>query len=129
MQYNVDAIHPGFGFLSERADFAKAVSDSGIIWIGPSPVAIEMMGDKMTARKTMKAANVPVIPGEEIDFEDEEKMITAIRQASERVGYPLLLKASSGGGGKGNAQSRGSRPIGRSNQRRQTRSNCRIRRW
>ena len=101
MQYNVDAIHPGFGFLSERADFAKAVSDSGIIWIGPSPVAIEMMGDKMTARKTMKAANVPVIPGEEIDFEDEEKMITAIRQASERVGYPLLLKASSGGGGKG----------------------------
>ena len=73
MQYNADAIHPGFGFLSERADFAKAVSDSGIIWIGPSPVAIEMMGDKMTARKTMKAANVPVIPGEEIDFKMKKK--------------------------------------------------------
>ena len=60
-----------------------------------------MMGDKMTARMTMKAAGVPVIPGEEIDSEDEEIMIAAIERASERVGYPLLLKASSGGGGKG----------------------------
>ena len=100
-KHGADAIHPGFGFLSERADFAKAVLDAGITWIGPSPLAIEMMGDKMTARKTMKAAGVPVIPGEEIDFEDETKMIEAIVQASTRVGYPLLLKASSGGGGKG----------------------------
>ena len=100
-QYGVDAIHPGFGFLSERADFAKAVKDAGITWIGPSPKAIEMMGDKMTARRTMKAAGVPVIPGEEIEFEDEHKMIQAIVAASERVGYPLMLKASSGGGGKG----------------------------
>lgn len=99
--HGADAIHPGFGFLSERADFARAVLDAGITWIGPSPLAIEMMGDKMTARKTMKAAGVPVIPGEEIDFEDETKMIEAIVQASTRVGYPLLLKASSGGGGKG----------------------------
>ena len=100
-EYGADAIHPGFGFLSERADFARAVLEAGITWIGPSPLAIEMMGDKMTARKTMKAAGVPVIPGEEIDFEDEAKMIEAIVQASTRVGYPLLLKASSGGGGKG----------------------------
>ena len=100
-EHGADAIHPGFGFLSERADFARAVLDSGITWIGPSPLAIEMMGDKMTARKTMKAAGVPVIPGEEIDFEDETQMIEAIVQASTRVGYPLLLKASSGGGGKG----------------------------
>ena len=99
--HGADAIHPGFGFLSERADFARAVLDAGITWIGPSPLAIEMMGDKMTARKTMKAAGVPVIPGEEIDFEDETNMIEAIVQASTRVGYPLLLKASSGGGGKG----------------------------
>ena len=96
-----DAIHPGFGFLSERADFAQAVIDAGINWIGPSPKAIEMMGDKMTARLTMKAAGVHVIPGEEIDSEDEDSMISAIESASQRVGYPLLLKASSGGGGKG----------------------------
>ena len=100
-QHDVDAIHPGFGFLSERADFAQAVIDAGVTWIGPSPEAIEMMGDKMTARMTMKAAGVPVIPGEEIDSEEEEIMIAAIERASERVGYPLLLKASSGGGGKG----------------------------
>ena len=100
-KYGADAIHPGFGFLSERADFAQAVIDAGINWIGPSPHAIEMMGDKMTARMTMKAAGVPVIPGEEIESEDEAGMISAIVAASERVGYPLLLKASSGGGGKG----------------------------
>ncbi len=96
-----DAIHPGFGFLSERADFARAVTQAGIQWIGPSPSAIERMGDKMTARKTMRDAGVPVIPGEEIEEEDEQEALVAIQQASTRVGYPLLLKASSGGGGKG----------------------------
>ncbi len=100
-QYGADAIHPGFGFLSERADFAQAVIDAGISWIGPSSKAIEMMGDKMTARTTMKAAGVPVIPGEEIEEEDEYEALIAIKSASERVGFPLLLKASSGGGGKG----------------------------
>jgi len=100
-EYGADAIHPGFGFLSERADFAQAVIDSGISWIGPSPRAIEMMGDKMTARTTMKAAGVPVIPGEEIEEEDEHEALIAIKNASVRVGFPLLLKASSGGGGKG----------------------------
>ena len=96
-----DALHPGFGFLSERADFARAVSEAGIQWIGPSPNAIERMGDKMSARITMRNAGVPVIPGEEIETEDEEEALIAIEQASTRVGYPLLLKASSGGGGKG----------------------------
>ncbi len=96
-----DAVHPGFGFLSERADFARAVTQAGIQWIGPSPSAIERMGDKMTARKTMRDAGVPVIPGEEIEEEDEQEALTAIQHASTRVGYPLLLKASSGGGGKG----------------------------
>ena len=96
-----DAVHPGFGFLSERADFARAVTQAGIQWIGPSPSAIERMGDKMTARKTMRDAGVPVIPGEEIEEEDENEALVAIQQASTRVGYPLLLKASSGGGGKG----------------------------
>jgi len=96
-----DGIHPGFGFLSERADFAQAVMDAGLVWIGPSPHAIEQMGDKMTARKTMKAAGVPVIPGEEVETEDEAEALIALKEAAERVGYPLLLKASSGGGGKG----------------------------
>jgi len=96
-----DALHPGFGFLSERAEFARAVSQAGIQWIGPSPNAIERMGDKMSARITMREAGVPVIPGEEIETENEEEALIAIEQASTRVGYPLLLKASSGGGGKG----------------------------
>ena len=100
-QNGADSIHPGFGFLSERADFAQAVIDAGLNWIGPSPMAIEKMGDKMTARITMKAAGVPVIPGEEIQENDEEEALISIKVASKRVGFPLLLKASSGGGGKG----------------------------
>ena len=95
------AIHPGFGFLSERAEFATAVQAAGLKWIGPSAMAIEKMGDKMTARQTMRAAGVPVIPGEEVEESDEDSALEALRQAAERVGYPLLLKASSGGGGKG----------------------------
>ena len=95
------AIHPGFGFLSERAEFATAVQAAGLTWIGPSAMAIEKMGDKMTARQTMRAAGVPVIPGEEVEESDEDSALEALRQAAERVGSPLLLKASSGGGGKG----------------------------
>lgn len=95
------AVHPGFGFLSERADFARAVKSAGLVWIGPSAEAIEKMGDKMTARQTMRAAGVPVIPGEEVEEDDEAAALEALREASTRVGYPLLLKASSGGGGKG----------------------------
>ncbi|MGB1955740.1 MAG: acetyl-CoA carboxylase biotin carboxylase subunit [Candidatus Poseidoniaceae archaeon] len=96
-----DAIHPGFGFLSERAEFAQAVMDAGLIWIGPSPQAIEQMGDKMSARQIMKQAGVPVIPGVEIEEEDEERALQDIHQAALETGYPLLLKATAGGGGKG----------------------------
>ena len=101
LQTGANAIHPGFGFLSERAEFARAVGEAGLVWIGPSAEAIENMGDKMTARQTMRAAGVPVIPGEEVEEADEAVALVALKEASERVGYPLLLKASSGGGGKG----------------------------
>ena len=91
-----DSIHPGFGFLSERADFAQVVMDAGLIWVGPSPEAITKMGDKMTARITMKQAGVPVIPGEEVSGGLDE-----VLEAAPSIGYPLLLKATAGGGGKG----------------------------
>ena len=91
-----DSIHPGFGFLSERADFANSVIAAGLIWIGPSAEAITNMGDKMAARMTMKDAGVPVIPGEEV-----EGGLAEIIEVAPSVGYPLLLKATAGGGGKG----------------------------
>lgn len=96
-----EAIHPGYGFLSERPDFAKAVVDSNLVWIGPSPKSIEIMGDKISARNKMLDSGVPIIPGEEIFIEQDEDYIGPLAAAAARVGYPLLLKASAGGGGKG----------------------------
>jgi len=95
------AIHPGFGFLSERADFANAVKAAGLIWIGPPAGAIETMGDKISARRRMIESGVPVIPGEEIAISESVDHLGALAAAAARVGYPLLLKASAGGGGKG----------------------------
>ena len=92
-----DAIHPGYGFLSENAEFARRVNEAGIKFIGPSPEAILSMGDKVTARKIMMAAGVSVVPGTNENLESEEDII---RVASE-IGYPLMIKASAGGGGKG----------------------------
>ncbi len=96
-----DAIHPGYGFLSERADFARAVESAGLVWIGPPAEAIETMGDKISARTLMIESGVPVIPGEEIAVEDGADHLGALATSAARVGYPLLLKASAGGGGKG----------------------------
>ncbi|ODA41701.1 acetyl-CoA carboxylase biotin carboxylase subunit [Desulfosporosinus sp. BG] len=93
----VDAIHPGYGFLSENARFAEICESCGITFIGPSPQAIETMGDKAKARKTMIEAGVPVVPGSKEIIKDEE---TAAAIA-EDIGYPVLIKASAGGGGKG----------------------------
>lgn len=93
----VDAIHPGYGFLSENARFAEICESCGIAFIGPSPLAIETMGDKAKARKTMIEAGVPVVPGSKDIITDEE---TAAAVA-EDIGYPVLIKASAGGGGKG----------------------------
>ncbi len=94
---NVDAIHPGYGFLSENAHFAEVCRECNITFIGPSPEVIRMMGDKAEAKRTMKAAGAPVTPGSEGLIEDEE---AAIKEA-ERIGYPVLIKATAGGGGRG----------------------------
>jgi acetyl-CoA carboxylase biotin carboxylase subunit len=92
------AIHPGYGFLAERADFAQAVIDSGLAFIGPNPSSIAAMGDKMVARETVKAAGVSVVPGTEGKgaLSDEELLTVA-----PEIGFPLLVKATAGGGGKG----------------------------
>jgi len=94
---NVDGIHPGYGFLSENAQFAEKVKANGMIFIGPNVEAIEVMGDKISAKQAVKKFNVPLVPG--ID-----KAITSIEEAKEiadKIGYPVLIKASAGGGGKG----------------------------
>lgn len=93
----VDAIHPGYGFLSENARFAEICESSGITFIGPTPLAIETMGDKATARKTMIEAGVPVVPGSKEIITD----IEAAAKIADEIGYPVLIKASAGGGGKG----------------------------
>jgi acetyl-CoA carboxylase biotin carboxylase subunit len=91
-----EAIHPGYGFLAERANFAQACLDAGLVFVGPSPEAIRVMGDKLAARQAVMAAGVPVVPGTEPGLGDEELIA-----AAPQVGYPLLVKASAGGGGKG----------------------------
>ena len=96
-----DAIHPGYGFLSERSDFADAVAEAGLVWIGPPAKAISTMGDKISARVRMIESGVQVIPGEEVTVPDGVDHLGALATCAARVGYPLLLKASAGGGGKG----------------------------
>jgi len=90
------AIHPGYGFLSENASFAQACRAAGIVFIGPSPEAIEAMGDKAGAKARVRAAGVPVVPGSDGAVDDDEA-----RRVSSAIGYPVLLKAAKGGGGKG----------------------------
>lgn len=92
-----DAIHPGYGFLAENANFAEICEDCGITFIGPSPHAIEYMGNKALARSTMIEAGVPVVPGSEGAVSGEEEAL----QIAKEIGYPILIKASAGGGGRG----------------------------
>lgn len=92
-----DAIHPGYGFLSEKAEFSERCEQEGIIFIGPSGHSIRMMGDKITARKTMMAAGVPVVPGTIDAIKDESEALRII----EEIGLPVMIKATAGGGGKG----------------------------
>jgi acetyl-CoA carboxylase biotin carboxylase subunit len=94
---NADAIHPGYGFLAENADFAEVCAEYGIKFIGPKPDQIRKMGDKITAKETMIASGVPVIPGSEGLIQDTEEG----KAISEKIGYPVIIKATAGGGGKG----------------------------
>jgi len=94
---SADAIHPGYGFFSERAPFARAVEEAGLVWIGPPSSAIEAMGDKTAARRLMQAAGVPIVPGAVAAVDDPTE--AAAMAAS--IGYPVLVKAAAGGGGKG----------------------------
>ena len=94
---NVDAVHPGYGFLSENAHFNEVCRESGFEFIGPSPQAMERLGDKNTARSMAKANDVPVVPGSDGLIEDDSKAIDVARE----IGFPVLIKATAGGGGKG----------------------------
>ncbi|MBR3930932.1 MAG: acetyl-CoA carboxylase biotin carboxylase subunit [Alphaproteobacteria bacterium] len=94
---NADAIHPGYGFLSERADFARKVEQHGMIWVGPSPDMIEKMGDKVNAKKTAIECGLPVVPGSDGAIESLEHAL----DTAEKIGYPIMLKAAAGGGGRG----------------------------
>ena len=91
------AIHPGYGFLSENAVFAQLAADNGITFIGPKPYAIKVMGNKLEAKEAVKGYNIPMVPGIEESITD----ITLARKVSEQIGFPILIKASAGGGGKG----------------------------
>ncbi len=91
------AVHPGYGFLSERAPFAEAVAEAGLIFVGPPPSAIRAMGDKTEARRRMQAAGVPIVPGTNAPVADAAEA----RREARRLGYPIFLKAAAGGGGKG----------------------------
>jgi acetyl-CoA carboxylase biotin carboxylase subunit len=93
------AIHPGYGFLSEDADFARRVIEAGIVWVGPPPAAIERMGDKIAARNTVAAAGVPVAPGTAEPLTE----VAAALAAADGIGFPLMVKAAAGGGGMGMA--------------------------
>src|SRR3546814_454824 len=96
-QTGAQAIHPGYGFLSENADFAQAVIDAGLIWVGPKPDSIRAMGLKDAAKQRMIAAGVPVTPG----YLGEDQNPDYLQAEADAIGYPVLIKAVAGGGGKG----------------------------
>ncbi len=97
LKVGVDAIHPGYGFLSEKPSFAELCEKKGITFIGPTSKAIANMGDKVKARKLMKKADVPIVPGCEGSLKDEKEAV----EWANKIGYPVMIKASGGGGGRG----------------------------
>lgn len=96
-ELGVDAIHPGYGFLSENADFAQQVNDAGIIFIGPGAEAMRIMGSKLAAKECVKKYNIPMVPGIDKAIEN----VAIAKETAKQIGYPILIKASAGGGGKG----------------------------
>jgi acetyl-CoA carboxylase biotin carboxylase subunit len=102
-----DAIHPGYGFLAENAHFAEVVQECGVVWIGPPPEAIRLMGDKATARRTVSARGVPILPGSPEPLTSREAAV----KLAEEIGFPVILKASAGGGGKGMRVARDGREL------------------
>jgi acetyl-CoA/propionyl-CoA/long-chain acyl-CoA carboxylase, biotin carboxylase, biotin carboxyl carrier protein len=109
MRAGVEAIHPGYGFLAENADFARRVEEAGLVWIGPPPEAIETMGSKIAARERMRAAGVPVVPGTTAPTASVEDVL----EAAAVIGYPIAVKASAGGGGKGLRVARSAEEVSR----------------
>src|SRR5262245_44888708 len=97
LKAGVEAIHPGYGFLSENGDFARLVEDAGLTWIGPPSAAIALMGSKTEARTTMQNAGVPIIPGTTDAVGSADEVVAV----ADEVGYPVIIKAKAGGGGKG----------------------------
>ena len=97
LQLNADGIHPGYGFLSENADFAQQVTDAGINFIGPTPAAMRVMGSKLAAKACVKKYNIPMVPG----IDEAVRDIEIAKAIAAKTGYPVLIKASAGGGGKG----------------------------
>ena len=97
LQHQADAIRPGYGFLSERSEFAQAVEDAGLLLVGPSARSMELMGNKLAAKHTVAEYNIPMVPGSPGAINDPEKALEVARQ----IGFPVLLKAAAGGGGKG----------------------------
>ena len=96
-ELNVDGLHPGYGFLSENAEATRKFTEAGIVFIGPSPEAMELMGDKLKAKDTVKSYNIPMVPGTDEAIED----ISAAKEIAKGIGFPILIKAAAGGGGKG----------------------------
>ena len=93
----VDGIHPGYGFLSENAEFSRKATKAGIKFIGPSPESMEVMGDKLSAKQAVKEFNVPLVPGVDREVTDPKDA----KEIADKIGYPVLIKATAGGGGKG----------------------------
>ncbi len=97
VEMGADAVHPGYGFLSERANFAKAVRDAGLTFVGPTPEAMSAMGSKIAAKQRVREFDVPTVPG----YDGADQSLKTLREAAAKVGFPLLIKASAGGGGRG----------------------------
>lgn len=95
---DAEAIHPGYGFLAENADFAERVEKSGFTFIGPGPDAIRIMGDKVSAKQAMIKAGVPCVPGSEGELSDDP---VQLKRIAKQIGYPVIIKAAGGGGGRG----------------------------